>query len=88
VPKGQVRLSVVWDLLDACAPDATRKLGDHFWTIARVFGEGGTRRVKTFGLPTGEKGKANPDIQILQVRKMVRQLEIKWECATGVIPTL
>jgi len=56
------------------------KLTDHFWLV--FFNK------KSYGLPKGEHGRQDPEIQMLQVRKMVRQLEINLECVKKELPDL
>lgn len=67
-------------MLRACAPGHSAKLTDHFWLV--FF------KKKSFALPKGEHGRQDPEIQMLQVRKMVRQLEIERECVKEHLPDL
>jgi hypothetical protein len=80
---GTIPLSVIWDMLNHCAPGHARKLQKHNWRI--------TYNGKTFpALPLGEHGARKPStvrIQIGIVRQMCRSLGIL-ECAQGQIPNL
>ena len=67
-------------MLRECAPGFTiERKQHHFWVR---FGD------RTFrGLPTGEHGERNPEIQVGTIRQMVRRLGIE-ECAKKHLPIL
>lgn len=67
-------LKAIWTMLDDCAPGYSREEKLHHWWI-RWQG-------KTFeSLPLGDRGKADPEIQLGKVRKMCRHLGISLACA-------
>jgi hypothetical protein len=71
---GTISLKQIWAMLDHCAPGHTRSAKLHHWWI--TFGE------KTYrSLPLGRHGRrANPEIEVGHVRKMVRHLSVS-DCA-------
>jgi hypothetical protein len=71
---GRVSLKDIQGMLAQCATGHTivRKK-HHYW----VSFNGATFQ----GLPTGEHGERNPEIQIGIIRHMIRQLGIDMECA-------
>lgn len=71
---GTVPIEEVWAMLKACAPGHTKKETDHNW---RVMYEGQTYP----NLSKGKHGRRqNPDIQVGQVKQMVRLFGIE-DCA-------
>jgi hypothetical protein len=75
LPKGTIRLKVIFGMLEVCAQGHSKKLGAHSWII--------TFNGRFFSLPKGEHGHQNPPIQALQVQKMIRALEINRDCASA-----
>ena len=77
---GQVRLSVIKEMLRHCADGALWELKLHkIWV---------TYKGKTFYLPKGEHGKTDAEIERPYVKKLVRFLEIDKDCALSQIPGL
>ena len=78
---GTIPLSVVWAMLDHCAPGHTRVAKKHNW-IVRF----GTLTYPRF--PLGEHGaRKDPEIQIGHVRNLARHFGIV-ECAKSQIEQL
>lgn len=73
-----IRLNIVWELLDHCAPGYSRRQTDHHWQIRFAGKEYPT-------LPLGPHGRRkNPEIQVFHVRRMARFLGIE-DCIFGAL---
>jgi hypothetical protein len=78
---GRASLKDIQGMLADCATGYTiARKKHHFW----VSFNGRTYR----GLPTGEHGERNPEIQVGIIRQMIRQLGIDLECAKEHLPIL
>jgi hypothetical protein len=84
VSSGVVQLTVIWAMLDVCAPGYTTLEHDHSWDICW----------ETFRfprLPLGRHGRSRQtgraEVQPGHVRQLVRQFGIV-ECAKKLIPAL
>ncbi len=76
---GLVRHSLVFRMLDLCAPGWSYKTGRHnicFRFQGRSFPS----------LPSGEHGAKDPEVQLGKIKQMIRQLEISLDCAEREIP--
>ena len=78
---GVVDLDAVFRMLDACAPEHTRKPGPHFWCVRFKGQEYPT-------LPTGAKSDKRKEIQLRKVAKLVQVLKIDRDCAMRHLPQL
>ena len=78
---GLVRMKAIRTMLDECAPGHSFEEKKHpIWI---------TWQGRTFlGLPIGERGKDDPEIQVGKVRKMIRFLGIEMDCAKRHLPIL
>ena len=78
---GQVKLTKVWKMLDACAEGYKVVEQAHSW---RVMYEG-----RTFPrLQLGKRSSATREVELGHVQKMVRHLGIDPECAWRHLPQL
>ena len=74
------RLSVIRAMLASCAPGHTFRVSNHSNMVG--YNE------KSHGLQRGSKSEADPEIQLGNVRKMVRNLGIDPGCANRKIEGL
>ena len=78
---GQVKLSKVWKMLDACAPGYQKTLQQHNW---RIDYQG--RRYPNLQL--GKRKSNTPEVELGHVEKMVNHLLIDRNCAWKHLPQL
>ncbi len=78
---GQVKLSKVWKMLDACADGYKAKEQPHTWRV--------TYRGRTFpSLQLGKRASNKPEVELGCVQKMIRHLGIDLDCAWRHLPQL
>jgi len=76
---GQVKLKKVWQMLERCAPGYRRVEQGHLWRV--------TYKGKTFpSLQLGKRSSSTPEVELGNVKKMVRHLGIDPECAWRHLP--
>lgn len=78
---GQVRLSKVWKMLDACAPGHRRIEQKHNW---RIEFQGRTYP----NLQLGKRASSSPEVELGHIEKMIRHLAIDAHCAWKHLPQL
>lgn len=72
-PARVIRINLVWEMLNECAPGYTSKPSDHYHVISF--------RAKRFFFPLGPHGaRNNPEIEAGHVRGLARQFGIE-DCA-------
>lgn len=77
---GEVKIKLVWAMLEACADGYRATETKHHYCV-----RWNEKTYPTF--PKGAHGQSNPGIEIGQVRKLARHLEIS-DCAKLEIPAL
>ena len=81
VSSGTIKWKSIKKMLKDCAPGHKIAEGDHYYRI--------TYKDRTYrSFPKGTHGKSNPEIERGHVRKLVRFLKIKYDCAKKALPAL
>lgn len=78
---GLVKLRRVWKMLDHCAEGYQVKEQAHLWRV--------TYKDRVFpALQLGKRSSTTPEIELGNVKKMVRHLRIDQDCASKYLPQL